>query len=71
MTPARFAQGGKGERIATYGRALAIWLGDCGSHGARALLAVACRHQGRSRGQPARGVSRGEAAARSVALTAG
>ena len=48
MTPARFAQGGKGEQICTCSRAHAIWLGDCGSDGARAVLAFTRRHQSRS-----------------------
>jgi AraC family transcriptional regulator of adaptative response/methylated-DNA-[protein]-cysteine methyltransferase len=56
MTPARFAAGGRGEQI-----------GDRGSDRARALLAVAGRDKGRGRGQFARGVSRRDTEARSVA----
>ena len=71
MTPARFAKGGKGEKIGWATARVAVWLGDCGSDGARAVLAGAGRHGGRGRGQPARGVSAGRAAARSVACRAG
>ena len=47
MTPARFARGRQRRADWLLRRAFSVWLGDCGSHGARALLAFACGHQGR------------------------
>ena len=41
MTPARFAQGGKGEQIGWCLQRFAVWLGDCRRDRTRALLAVA------------------------------
>ena len=58
MTPARFAKGGKGEKIGwTTARSPFGWV-DCGSDGARPVLACAGGDLSRSRSQLARGVSR-------------
>ena len=71
MTPQRFAQGGKGEQIGfTSARSPFGWMIVGATERGLCWLSLAAT-KSRSRGEPARGVSRGRAAPRSGAFAMG